>query len=127
MIPNEFSGIKTSLVTRGIWSSKSGNSVLYCYALQVILSVLGFDSTDIFTKGYNYLQGNDVIILIHNASSIFGVKYWYPDKTSVLTGTDYFTALYFEQALKFKLRYIHAGYSNCLTTLLASLLKKSVT
>ena len=127
MVPNEFSESWKPLVTKGIWSSKSGIFVKFNYALHLILSVLGFDSTDIFTEGYNYLQGNDVIILIHNASSIFGVKYWYPDKTSVLTGTDYFTALYFEQALKFKLRYIHAGYSNCLTTLLASLLKKSVT
>ena len=73
------------------------------YALHVIFSVIGFNSPDIFTHTNN-LQGNNVTILNHNASSIFGVKYPYPDKTSVLTGTDYFAALYFAQALKFKLR-----------------------
>ena len=103
MVPNEFSRIRKPLVTRGIWSSKSGNSIMLSYALHVVFSVLGFNSPDIFTKTNN-LQGNDVTILIPHTSSIFGVKYPYPDKTSVLTGTDYFTALYFEQALKFKLR-----------------------
>ena len=104
MVPNELSGIRKALVTRGIWSSKSGSWFILSYALQVILSVLGFNSPDIFTKTNNYMQGNDVTVLIHNASSFFGVKYWYPDKTYVFTGTDYFTALYFEQALKFNLR-----------------------
>ena len=104
MVPNEFSGIRKPLVTRGIWSSKSGCYFMFSYALQVILSVLGFNSPDIFTKTNNYMQGHDVTVLIHNSSSFFGVKYWYPDKTYVFTGTDYFTALYFEQALKFNLR-----------------------
>ena len=104
MVPNEFSGFRKPLVTRGIWSSKSGIFFMFSYALHLILFVLGFDSPDLFTKGYNYLQGNNVTVLIHNSSSIFCMKYVFPDRTSLFTGTDYFMALYFEQALKFKLR-----------------------
>ena len=40
MVPNEFSGNRKPLVTRGIWSSKSGNYVMASYALHVQLGPL---------------------------------------------------------------------------------------
>ena len=66
---------------------------------------------------YDNLDGNVLNIVMPNTSLVFNNVYIYPDKSRVRDGADYLAALYFGEALNFKVRYdktYSSIYSKCL-------------